>query len=174
MIATGSGILDQNLLPFVPLPSGGLDSRLHETGSLLYVASTAIQVFDTHNGVESLIGLPSGIGPYRPLVIDPSGEKILAAEQQGGVSYFELSVVPLAVGTVSPARTSVGGSITIRGSGFVPGTSVKIGSQAAACAVTDGETLSCSVPNLPSGPTSMALINPDDQTYSFEYAIVVQ
>jgi hypothetical protein len=35
-----------------------------------------------------------------------------------------------------------------------------------------GETLSCSVSNLPSGPASMALINPDGQTYSFEYAIV--
>lgn len=175
VIATGGGMLDLNLLPLLPLRHGGLDSRLHETGSLLYTAYNSILVSDTHNGVQSLmIGLPSSIGPYRPLAIDPSGEKILVAEGQGGVSYFELSVVPLAVGTVSPTQTSAGGSITIRGSGFVAGTAVKIGGQTAACTETNSETLSCVVPNLSSGPISMALSNPDGQVYAFEYALVVQ
>ncbi len=175
VIAAGSGILDQNLLPLVPLRPGGLDSRLHETGSLLYVAYNSVLVADTHNGVQSLaIGLPSQIGLYRPLAIDPTGEKILVAEWMGGVSYFELSVVPLAVGTVTPAQGSVGTMTTIRGSGFVAGTTVKIGGQAAACTEADTETLSCAVPNLPSGPASMSLANPDGQTYAFEYAFMVQ
>jgi hypothetical protein len=184
LIALSQGTLDQRLLPLVPLPQGGLDSRLHETGSLLYAAETgdllyaassSILVSDTHNGgLLLMIGLPSSIGPYRPLAIDPSGEKILVAEQQGGVSYFELSVVPLAVGTVSPAQVSSGGSITIRGSGFLSGTTTKIGSQTAACTETDSETLSCTVPSLPSGPVSMTLTNPDGQTYAFENAFVVQ
>ncbi|MGA7553174.1 MAG: IPT/TIG domain-containing protein [Candidatus Acidiferrales bacterium] len=175
VMATGDGMLDQNLLPLVPLRQGGLDSRLHETGSLLYTAYNSVSVSDTHNGVQSLmIGLPSAIGPYRPLAIDPSGEKILVAEGSGGVSYFELSVVPLAVGTVSPAQTSAGGSITIRGSGFVASTAVKIGGQTATCTETSSEALSCVVPSLPPGPVSMALSNPDGQTYAFEYALVLQ
>lgn len=191
VLAAGGGIVDQRLLPLVPLPGGQLHPRLHETGGLLYsdtnsayAANNGFSVFasDTHNGVLFLtIGLPSAnIVSSRLLAIDPPGQKILVATQNGGVSdsygisYYELSVVPLAVGTVSPSQASAGGSIAIHGSGFVAGTGVKIGGQIATCTETDSETIDCTVPNLPPGPIAMSLSNPDGQTYSFDNAFTLQ
>jgi hypothetical protein len=115
----------------------------------------------------------SFVGQARPLAIDPTGTKIVLA-LQSGVAYFQLSVVPLAVGTVTPIATPSGGTIQLQGSGFVAGTKVKIGGQTASCTEVDSETLSCTVPTLPSGPASIVLSNPDGQSYSFENAFVVQ
>ena len=170
VIALSQGTLDQRLLPLVPLVIGALDSRLNDTGSLLYSAYNSILVSDTRNGRQLLVlDLPASLGPDRPLAIDPSGDKILVATQ-AGISYFELSVVPLAVGTVSPAQAAAGANIQIRGSGFVPASAVQIGGKSATCTEVDSETLSCTVPSLPKGPVSITLTNPDGQTYSFEDA----
>ena len=185
--ALAQGTLDQRLLPSVPIVQPGFDARLNKTGSLLYTTGTDgshIAVSDTRNGrlqlqlavqnTSSGNGTPIPIiGVPQPLAIDPSGSKILGA-LQNGVGYFELSVVPLGVGTVSPATASVGAVIQLRGSGFVAGLTATIGDKAAACSVVDSETLSCTVPNLVAGATAIRLTNPDGQTYSFENALVVQ
>ena len=185
--ALAQGTLDQRLFPAVPIVQPGFDARLNKTGSLLYTTGTDgshIAVSDTHNGRWQLQlavqNTTSGngaiipiIGVPQPLAIDPSGSKILGA-LQNGVGYFELSVVPLAVGTVSPATASAGGVIQLRGSGFVAGITATIGGKAATCSVVDSETLSCTVPNLVAGATAISLTNPDGQTYSFENALVVQ
>jgi IPT/TIG domain len=169
------------LLPLASLQVGGWDSRLNHTGSLLYSVFNSVVISDTHNGRPLLnlplpagtIGAGSSVSSYRPLAIDPTGQKILVATQTG-VSYFELSVIPLAVGTVSPSSGSAGTSVQIRGSGFVSGTAAQIGGQNATCTETDSETLSCTIPNLPAGSAPMILSNPDGQTYAFENAFQVQ
>jgi len=185
--ALAQGTLDQRLLPSVPIVQPGFDARLNDTGSLLYSTGTDgshIAVSDTRNGrlqVQLAVqNRSSGNGPPipiiggpQPLAIDPSGSKILGA-LQNGVGYFELSVVPLAVGPVSPANASVGGMIQLRGSGFVGGITATIGGKAAICSVVNSETLSCTVPNLVAGATAISLTNPDGQTYSLENALVVQ
>ena len=185
--ALAQGTLDQRLLPSVPIVQPGFDARLNDTGSLLYSTGTdgsRIAVSDTRNGrlqVQLAVqNRSSGNGPPipiiggpQPLAIDPSGSKILGA-LQNGVGYFELSVVPLAVGPVSPANASVGGMIQLRGSGFVGGITATIGGKAAICSVVNSETLSCTVPNLVAGATAISLTNPDGQTYSLENALVVQ
>ncbi len=181
VLALPQGVLDQNLLPLSPIAQPGWDARLNETGSLLYTVgseSSTIVVSDTRNGRWQLmltVANTNGtvIAPVRPLAIDPTGTKIVLATQNG-VSYFELSVVPLGVGTVSPAAVSAGAMIQLHGSGFVSGTTAKIGGQTAACTEIDSETLSCTVPALPTGSAFIALTNPDGQTYSFENAFVVQ
>lgn len=178
VIALGEGTLDQQLLPLVPITQpAGVDSRLNDTGSLLYASngsSDAVTISDTRNGrLLLLLNFPASTGPYRPLAIDPIGQQILVATQSG-LSYFKLSVVPLAVGTVSPAQGPVGTSIQLKGSGFVSGTTVQIGGRSASCIVTDNENISCGVPSLAAGPTSLTLANPDGQTYQFENAFVVQ
>ena len=180
------GTLDKRLLPAVPIVRPGLDARLNETGSLLYTTGTdggQIGVSDTRNGrlqllLTALNSTSSGptvsiIGIPQPLAIDPSGSKILTA-LQNGVGFFELSVVPLAVGTVSPATAVAGGIVQLRGSGFVAGIAATIGGKAAACGLVDAETLSCTVPSGVTGSVATSLINPDGQTYSFENALVVQ
>ena len=132
-------------------------------------------MFDTHNGRALLtFVLADEVTPVRPLAVDPAGKQILVALRSGGVSYFDLSVVPLSVGTVSPAQASAGTVLTIRGSGFVAGTTVTIGGKPATCTETDSETLSCSVPSLSAGATPMTLANPDGQTYAFENAFTAQ
>src|SRR6266478_3482865 len=185
--ALAQGTLDQRLLPSVPIVQPGFDARLNDTGSLLYSTGTdgsRVAVSDTRNGRLQLQlavqNTSSGNGPPipiigvpQPLAIDPSGSKILCA-LQNGVGYFELSVAPLAVGTVSPANASVGGMIQLRGSGFVAGITATIGGKAAICSVVNGETLSCTVPNLVAAATAISLTNPDGQTYSIENALVVQ
>jgi DNA-binding beta-propeller fold protein YncE len=185
--ALAQGTLDQRLLPSVPIVQPGFDARLNKTGSLLYTTGTdggRIAVSDTHNGRPQLqlaVQNPtSGNGPIipiigvpQPLAVDPSGSKILSA-LQNGVGYFELSVVPLAVGTVSPTTASAGGVIQLHGSGFVAGLTATIGGKAAACSVVDSETLACTVPNVAAGGAAISLTNPDGQTYSFESALVVQ
>jgi len=185
--ALAQGTLDQRLLPSVPIVQPGFDARLNDTGSLLYSTGTdgsRVAVSDTRNGRLQLQlavqNTSSGNGPPipiigvpQPLAIDPSGSKILGA-LQNGVGYFELSVVPLAVGTVSPANASVGGMIQLRGSGFVAGITATIGGKAAICSVVNSETLSCTVPNLVAGATAISLTNPDGQIHSLENALVVQ
>ncbi|MGC1414132.1 MAG: IPT/TIG domain-containing protein [Candidatus Acidiferrum sp.] len=181
VLALAQGVLDQSLLPRVPIMRPGFDARLNETGSLLYVdglESNIVVVSDTPNGRWHLMlnaqrSNGTVIAPVRPLAIDPTGTKIVLGTQNG-VSYFELAVVPLAVGTVTPTTTPAGGTIQLRGSGFVAGTTAKMGGQNATCSFVDSETLSCTVPALNTGSASIALTNPDGQTYSFENAFVVQ
>jgi hypothetical protein len=181
VISLSQGVLDQRLLPLVPIAQSGEDAHLNKTGSLLYTVgseSNTIVVSDTRSGRWDLMlkaqNTPGTvIGSFQPLAVDPSGTKILLATQNGA-SYFELATAPLAVGTVSPATASAGATIQLHGSGFVGGTSAKIGGQIASCTEIDSETLSCTVPTLPTGSASIALTNPDGQTYSFENAFVVQ
>jgi hypothetical protein len=177
VIGVSSGTVDQQLRPLAPFsgPYGPYAWALNDTGSLAYCSYNSIQLSDTHNGRSFLtFTLSDSVLPFRPLAIDPSGKQILVALVSGGVSYFELSVVPLSVGTVSPAQASTGTMLTIRGSGFVAGTAVTIGGKSASCTESDSETLSCPVPSLSAGPAPMSFTNPDGQTYAFENAFTVQ
>lgn len=178
VLALSGGTIDQNLAPLAPFNVGGLDSRLNSSGSLIYSVYNVIAISETKNGHDLLtIKLPATagntLGLFRPLAIDPTGEKILVATQ-AGVSYFDLGVVPLAVGAITPNETSPGASVLISGSGFVSGTIVTIGGQNAVCTETDSQTLSCIVPSLQLGLASMTLSNPDGQVFSFEAALTVQ
>ena len=177
VIGVSSGTVDQQLRPLAPYSGtfGPYAWALNDTGSLAFCSYDSILISDTHNGRALLtFTLSNGMSSIRPLAIDPSGKHILVALFSGGVSYLELGVVPLSIGTVSPAQASTGTMLTIRGSGFVPGTAVTIGGKQAACASSDSETLSCAVPSVSAGAAPMSLTNPDGQTYSFENAFTVQ
>jgi hypothetical protein len=180
VVGIPQGILDAQRLPKVNILSTGAIAEMNGTGSLLYglgYEGSLIVLSDTHNG-RGLLMLQAQNTPgtvivgYQPLAIDATGTKILLG-LQNGLAYFDLDVVPLAVGTVTPVSAAPGATIQVRGSGFVAGTTVKIGGVSANCSFVDAETLSCAVPALRSGAASMALNNPDGQTYSFENALVV-
>lgn len=181
VIALAQGVLDQQLLPLVPILEPDTDARLNETGSLLYttaIESSQIIISDIHNGRRLLMlsaqnSKGTVIAPDRPLAVDPSGQQIVLALQDG-IAYFQLATLPLAVGTVVPATASAGGVIQLNGSGFVAGTTATIGGKSAVCTQINTETLSCTVPNLAPGSASISLFNSDGQTYSFEDAFLVQ
>jgi hypothetical protein len=180
MVGLPQGILDAQQLPKVNILSAEVIGAMNGTGSLMYgvgYEGSQIVLSDTHNGrgllmLQAQNSQGTAIGAYQPLAIDATGTKILLA-LQSGLAYFDLDIVPLAVGTVTPVSAAPGATIQVRGSGFVAGTTVKIGGVSANCSLVDAETLSCAVPALRSGATSMSLSNPDGQTYSFENALVV-
>jgi len=178
VLAAGTNVLGQDLEPVVPLwNSWPFEGSLTGSGALLYRASGDVEILDTRNG-QSLLTLPgfptNGILQYASaLAIDPGGRKILACGG-GSLIYYELSAVPLAAVTVTPAEAAPGQTVTVRGNGFVSGTSATIGGTKAACTMLDGSALQCVVPNLDAGPAPMSLTNPDGQTYSFENALIVQ
>lgn len=181
VIAEAQGVLDQQLMPLVPILQPSQYDCLNETGSLLYstgVEDNGIVVSDTHNGQWVLMlaaqsSKGTGLGQIGPVAVDSTGSQVVGAFTDG-LAYFQLAVVPLAVATVNPVTASGGGAIQISGSGFVPGTAATIGGKSAACTEVNGETLSCMVPNLPTGSASISLTNPDGQSYSLENAFVVQ
>jgi len=164
-------VLDQNLLPLVPVQYPGISNRLTASGGLRYSASNGVQISDTRSG-RSLLNLPLLSNWATMLAIDPSGRKILASAGTS-LRYYELAVVPLAVATVSPAEAPPGASITIRGNGFVAGTTATIAGKSASCTLVDEQTLQCMVPNVSAGLAPMTLSNPDGKTYSLEAAISV-
>jgi hypothetical protein len=173
--STGLLIMDTHtggVLLSAPLPSIFGANVTHNATARKAATHTQI----SHADVARAMDEPQQLGYYvrRPIAMSPAGDKILYANISGGLTYLQLSVVPLAVGTVSPATASAGSPITVRGSGFVAGTTVKIGGQSASCSMSDSETLACSVPGLSPGAASMSLTNPDGQAYSFDFALVVQ
>jgi WD40 repeat protein len=179
VLAAGDSVLGQDLEPVVPFWNAGpLENSLTASGALLYRATGNVEILESRNG-RSLLTLPgftsggTGFTGATALAIDPSGRKILAC---GGNSliYYELSVVPLAAATVIPAHAAPGETVTVRGNGFVSGTSATIGGLSAACTMLDDSTLQCVIPNVNAGPAPMSLTNPDGQTYSFENAMTVQ
>jgi hypothetical protein len=172
VLVEGALTLGQDLFPLVPFwDNGALANALTTSGALRYSASQGVDISDTRNG-RSLLSLPSFPGYVGAFAIDPGGRKILACEGTS-LHYYELSVVPLAAATVTPAGAAAGQTVTVRGNGFVSGTSATIGSQNSSCTMVDDQTLQCVVPGVIAGPAPMTLTNPDGQTYSFENAIIV-
>ena len=165
-------MLDRNQLPLVPIQYAGNNSRLTASGGLLYRADTNVGIVDTRNG-RLLLSTPYFGATAKALAIDPTGTKFLACAGTS-LRYFELAVVPLAVGTISPANATQGSSITVSGDGFVSGTTALIGGKSAICSTIDSQTINCVVPDVNTGLEPMTLRNPDGQTYSIEGAVNVQ
>jgi WD40 repeat protein len=186
VLEAGAALLDQSLLPVLQFPYFGLAHVFTSTGGLLYIPAAEdgeVGIFDTRNGTLLLQTPPVSptVPPTYPssyplphaIAIDPSGQKILVS---AGTSlyYYELAVVPMSVGTISPTVATPGTSLTIRGNGFVSGTKATIGGANASCTSVDAESLQCVLPNVSSGLVPLTLSNPDGQTYSLEGAVNVQ
>lgn len=172
VLGLGTSILGQNLLPLVPIGAVSGHTVLTGSGGLWYGVSGDVQISDTHNG-RLLLTVGSLSSAATALAIDPDGRKILVCSGTS-LHYYELAVVPLAVATVSPANAAPGATLTVRGNGFVAGTTVTIGGQSASCTMVDQQTLQCGLPNVNAGLEPMKLSNPDGQTYSLEAAVNVQ
>jgi len=174
VLVASSAVLGQDLESVVPFSYGGLENSLTASGALLYTATGDIEIKDVRSGrlILTFPGFPNG-DYATALAIDPSGRKMLACGG-GSLIYYELGAVPLAAATVTPAQATPGETVTVRGNGFISGTSATIGGVSAACTMEDDSTLQCVVPNVNAGVAPMSLTNPDGQTYSFENALTVQ
>jgi len=169
---------------------------LHSSGALLYQpfltgpagavgTRGGIDVFDAHSGAlrlrillaqQFLTDVDALHGSF--LAVDETGSRLFAltssdgTPQNAGVTLVQLASVPLGVGSISPASGPAAGgtSLTVRGSGFQSGTSVKLGGKAVSAVFKDANTLTLTTPGLSSGPQQLTLTNPDGETVSLDAA----
>jgi len=169
---------------------------LHPSGALLYQpfltgapGATAtrggVDIFDARSGALRLrIFLPQQLltdvdglhGSF--LTIDETGTRVFAltssdgTPQSAAVTIVQLANLPLAIGTASPSSGPVAGgtSLTIRGSGFQAGVTVRLGGKPATVVFKDASTLTVTTPALPSGPQQIIIANPDGESVQLDAA----
>jgi IPT/TIG domain len=167
---------------------------LHPSGALIYQpfltaaagspgAKGGVDILDAHNGelrlrillpqqfMTDVDGLHGGF-----LTIDENGARLFAitstdgSPQNSGVTVVQLAKVPLGIGTLSPSSGSAGSLITIRGSGFVSGTTATIGGKSAAITFNDANTLTITTPSLAAGRQQLLIKNPDGEVTTLDAA----
>jgi hypothetical protein len=145
-----------------------------------------VDILDAHSGALRLrIFLPQQFmtdvdglhGSF--LATDENGQRLFAitssdgTAQSASLTVAQLAVVPLGIGTISPASAPASGGTTlnIRGSGFHSATTVSINGKSAAVTFKDINTISVVTPGLMPGPPRIAITNPDGETTSLDAAI---
>jgi len=169
---------------------------LHPSGALVYqpfltgaagAAGTrgGIDILDAHSGAlrlrvllaqQFLTDVDALHGSF--LAVDETGARLFAltstdgTPQNAGLTVVQLASVPLAIGTLTPASGPAAGgtSVTLRGSGFQPGITAKLGGKPAAVAFKDANTLALTTPATSSGAQQLTLTNPDGETVSLDAA----
>jgi len=170
---------------------------LHPSGALLYQpfltgtpgspgVKGGIDILDVHSGalrmrmflpqqfMTDVDGLHGGF-----LATDENGQRLFAitssdgTAQNAALTIVQLAAVPLGIGTIQPSTISAAGgaSLTIRGSGFVNGTTVSLNGKPAAVTFKDANTLLVTTPVLTPGPQQITFTNPDGETVSLDAAI---
>jgi len=156
-------------------PNNVVGEKLNPAGSLLFVPQVSgVDIFDVHTGrLVQHVALPNPLPlNSNALALDETGTKMFLTSTTG-VMIAELAQAPLSIGTVSPSAGSSGTTVNLRGSGFVSGAVVSFGTNQASTAFIDSNTLSATVPSMPSGPTRITVTNPNGQTYALDDAFTV-
>ena len=171
-------------------------AALHPTGALLYVPFLTgpapafppatnvlggIDIRDARTGSLRLrIFLPEPLSMLSAdvdgqhgsfLAIDENGQRLFALTSSG-VTVIQLANVPLGIGSLNPASGSTAGgtAVTLRGSGFQPGTKLTIGGKSVSVSVKDMNTLSFVTPVLSVGAQQIVLTNANGETTSLDAA----
>jgi WD40 repeat protein len=153
----------------------GGGEAFNPSGSLLFLPSSGVDIFDVHQGRLALrIALPEAPTVSVPpkLAVDETGTKVFVLTRSG-LTIAQLAVVPLSISSVNPTSGASGATVTIRGSGFQSGATVLFGTTSATTTYVDGMTLKATVPNLSSGPVRVTVTNPGGQQYFFDAAFTV-
>jgi hypothetical protein len=87
------------------------------------------------------------------LTLDETGQRLFAITKSG-LTVVQLANVPLAIGTISPPSGPAAdrATVTIRGSGFQPGTTATLDGKNAAVTFIDANTLTLITPATAAGP----------------------
>ncbi len=184
-----SQIPGRNQVPGVTLhPSGALIYQPFLTGPAGSAGTKGgVDILDAHSGVlrlriflqQQLMTDIDGLhGSF--LTTDENGQRLFAitstdgSAQNAGITVVSLANVPLGIGTISPSNgpATGGGSLMIRGSGFVSGASVSIGGKSAAVTFKDMNTLTVVAPSLTAGPQRLTITNPDGESISLDAAYI--
>jgi hypothetical protein len=142
-----------------------------------------VDIFDAHSGQLKLrVALPEPLATHSDdvdalhaqfLALDETGQRFFAITKSG-VTVVQLAGLPLAIGTVSASKIVASGGtvITVRGSGFVSGTTANVGGKNAAVTFIDPITITITMPAVTAGPQRLALTNPNGEATSLDAALV--
>ena len=159
--------LDQSgALLYAVVNGVGLDITEARSGQLRERVRLSEQIF-TGGSVVSQIA-------SKVMAITPSGDQIFLLTN-AGLTVAELDAVPLGIGSVTPSSGSAGTAVTVRGTGFVSGTSATVNGTSATVSFADSSTLKITIPpTLTPGPTQFILMNPDGSKFVLDAAFLVQ
>lgn len=162
--------------------------KMNATGSLLYTPvpqafgtaeSNGIDITDTNAGTwvghillsEQIAGPPV----QSTMDYDESGNRLFLITNKG-LTVVQLSAPPLSIGYLTPAKRSASGgtTITIRGSGFESGATVRFGSAAATTTFVDSSTLQVVTPAGSTGGARVSVQNPGGSPYSLDAGFIYQ
>lgn len=148
-------------------------TEVHPSGSLLFFPQVngSIDIFDLHKQRLALrLSLPEPLpAVLDPMALDETGNKMFLISNSG-ITIAQLSQAPLSIGTVAPLSGAAGTLITVRGSGFVAGTSITFGSLQVPATFVDSNTLQATLPAVSSGPLRVTITSPDGSHYSLDNA----
>jgi hypothetical protein len=155
-----------------------VEPRLNDSGSLYYIAYPRFfDIVDVRHGILRLrFSLNETIvNATAPMAIDPAGRFIFLITNQG-LTVVDLGQAPLSIGWLNPAAvaSNVTSQTTVRGSGFDSSITATVNGQAANVTFVDENTLSLTVPSLPSGPATIALTKGDGTSYSEPALLTIQ
>jgi hypothetical protein len=164
----------------------GPSLQFDQSGALLYavVDGVGVDILDARTGQlrerlllsEEILSGPTEVlqTPSKVMAISPAGDQIFLLTT-AGLTVAELDAVPLGIGSVTPASGPAGTVVTVRGTGFVNGTSVSANGTSAAVAFVDSSTLKVTVPAaLSNGSTQFVLTNPDTSKFTLDAAFSLQ
>jgi hypothetical protein len=154
------------------------EPRLNDSGSLYYIAYPHFfDIVDVRHGILRLrFSLNETIvNAAAPMALDRAGRFIFLITDQG-LTVIDLGQAPLSIGWLNPANvaSNVTSQITIRGSGFGSSTNATVNGLPANVTFVDENTLTVTVPSLPSGPATIGLTNSDGTSYSEPALLTVQ
>ena len=163
----------------------GPSIQVDQSGALLYaINGDGVDIIDTRTGqlrervllTEQILGGPTEVlqTPSKVMAITPAGDQIFLLTA-AGLTVIELDSVPLGIGSVTPASGPAGTVVTVRGTGFISGTSVAVNGITAAVSFVDSSTLKVTVPSAAQkGSAQIVLTNPDNSKFSLDAAFLVQ
>ncbi len=186
VFSTGNGIVNANAdligyLSYWDVFESGLSfslplEKIDVGGGLVFVPySSFVDIFDVNHGARmNRITLTEQVQKVTDaMIIDPTGQSLYLITN-AGLTVVQLNSAPLAIGGISPAAGPLGTVITIRGSGFLPTTSVSINGSVIAPVYVDANHLQARVQGGFAGATQITVANPDGTNYTLDAAFMVQ
>lgn len=162
----------------------GPSLQIDQSGALLYAVNGAgVDIIDARTGqlrervllATRLLSGPTEVlqTPSKVMAITPAGDQIFLLTT-AGLTIVDMDSVPLGIGSVTPASGVAGTLVTIRGTGFVAGTTLTVNGSPASTSFVDASTLTATIPNgVQAGPAQFILTTPDNSDFSLDAAFQV-
>lgn len=144
--------------------------KLNSTGSLAFVPEKdRIRIYDVqHGNLIKTITVPEGLNQkvLDGMAFDPDGQ-VLYVLTNSGVTTFTFQADPLSIGEVPISN----GQLTLLGSGFAQGATVKIDDAEISATVNDSQHIVAALPALSNVSHNITVTLPSGTSYSLDNAL---